>query len=76
MWDSKDCDAELESLMCIVYDEYMAKKAEKNKENLDPRGSPVQNVFKNMSNCNFVTLVVSEDSSRETIAKVLESFKD
>ena len=29
-----------------------------------------------MSNCNFVTLVVSGDSSRETIAKVLESFKN
>ena len=62
--------------MCTMYDEYMAKKTNKNKENVDPRGGQVQNVFKNMSNYNFVTLVVSGDSSREAIAKVLESFKD
>lgn len=77
-FEDPSSDAEFERLMCAMYDDYMVKRAEKEKENLDPRlqAAPVQNVFKNMSNCNFVTLVVSGDSSRETITQVLNSFKD
>ena len=69
-------DAKPDKLMCAVYEYYVAKKMEKDKENVNPspRGAPDQNVFINMINCNFVTLVVGSNSSTEAISKVLQSF--
>ena len=63
--------------MCVVYNDYMAKRMDKHKENvaLVSCGGCVKNVFKNMNNCNFFTLIVSVDFSMETITKVLEFFK-
>ena len=63
--------------MCAVYNDYVAKKMKKDEENMDliPQGALVQNVFKNMNICNFVTLVMIADFSTKTITKVLESLR-
>ena len=68
---------ELKRFMCLEYDDYVAKRMEKDKENMDlvVQGVLVQNVFKNMNNCNFVTLVVIVDFLTETIKKVLNLLR-
>ena len=61
--------------MCVVYENYLLKQMEN--ENVDPsivERAMTHNVFKNINNCNFVTLVVDLDLANDTIIKVLQSL--
>ena len=51
-------DEELERLMRAVYDDCVAKRMDKDKENMGsvPQGASIQNDLKNMNNCNFCNL--------------------
>ena len=74
------CNAELNWLMCAAYNNYLQKsiKAKNVKENGDPSivGRIVTpNVFKDMKNWNFVTLVVGSNLFNFMISKVKEFFK-
>ena len=73
------CNAKLDWLMCVAYNNYLHKQMEKEKMKKNVESSIVgkivtQNVFKTMNNCNFVTLIVNSNLASDMITKVLESI--